>query len=928
MTDVQELVSWLLPSVYIALIGVIYGFYALVKKRSQNDHSKYTPVGDAPLDLADIRDNGTVPLLSHADGGSGAGNSSNEDDVEPEEGMETWTVTETGALWATVGLTLLLAVYHGAKAVIEAVDGGDRSDVTMHAVLCASSVIAAACRDADHWQHSPEYVGPAPHAPSPRRRRAWLWLFPYFNLTFVTALLRYVRGDSGGATSFVDYMSQDELWALVAQGACLVLVTHSVLVGARVTRLYHAPNAEYKAGIFSWLMFSWFTPIIARGQRKQLGLPDLPPQMTWDRSRYVWWRFVRTAGQQRSAKKKRQQQQQQRSGGPGLALRLFRLVRPLFVAQGLWQLLATLAEFTSPLAMQQIVDFVGTYTGGAVDARTTFFVGLLFVGPVVQGIADGRNFHMGRRIGCRVRSALVGAIFRKMLRSDMSSASYSAGELTNLMSVDAAAVLEFSGYTHFMWTTSLSVLLCVGLLFYVLGVSAFGGVAFMLLSIPLGKWTTSKTQWTTSKMQTYQRQLMKDKDARMGVVGEVLQGIRIIKLFAWEKNFLGRISEARGAEMASLRGYMIMMAGVIVQWNSVTTLRNSITTLVGLCTFLVHTRLLGKSLSASQGFTSLALFNLLRFPLLVLPDVFNFYLQAKVSLDRIEAFLYRDEWSHPPKKEGGDEGGEGAGSGDAADDAPLLTSSGDASAAVEVEDVALLPPTLVGIDLEAGPGQLVCIYGPTGCGKSSLLMGDWEVPAILGEVRRLEGTVQVGGRIAYASQRAWIQNASLRDNVLFGAPYDPIWYNSVLQRAWIQNASLRDNILFGAPYDPVWYNSVLQACALAPDLELLEAGDMTEIGERGVNLSGGQQQRVSLARALYANADVYLLDDMLSPVDMHAGPFRVLSAADAHVGAFHVLSAVDAHVGEHLFKRCVRDLLVTRGKTVVMVSHQIALTAR
>ncbi|CAM9715193.1 unnamed protein product, partial [Hapterophycus canaliculatus] len=168
--------------------------------------------------------------------------------------------------------------------------------------------------------------------------------------------------------------------------------------------------------------------------------------------------------------------------------------------------------------------------------------------------------------------------------------------------------------------------------------------------------------------------------------------------------------------------------------------------------------------------------------------------------------------------------------------------------------------TLSNVTLEVKPGELVCVYGPTGCGKSSLLL------SLLGEVRRVEGTVEINGTVAYAAQRAWIQNATLRDNILFGTPYDP-------ER----------------------YARVLSACALSSDLDLLEAGDQTEIGEKGINLSGGQQQRVSLARAVYSQADVYLLDD--------------------------VLSAVDAHVGEHIFKHCVRGIL--RDKAVVMVTHQV-----
>ncbi|CAN0094544.1 unnamed protein product, partial [Hapterophycus canaliculatus] len=201
---------------------------------------------------------------------------------------------------------------------------------------------------------------------------------------------------------------------------------------------------------------------------------------------------------------------------------------PQVISQGLWQLVATLTEFLPSIAMQQIIDFVSAYNekGGGVTGRITFFVVLLFLGPILQGLADGRNFHTGRRIGCRVRGSLVGSIFRKMLAMDTASSTYSSGQLTNLMSVDAQSVLEYSCYTHFIWATSLQVIISVALLFYVLGIAAMGGVAFMVLSVPLGKWTTKKTQ-------AFQKILMTRKDDRMSVVGETMQ----VRTVPWVRSF-------------------------------------------------------------------------------------------------------------------------------------------------------------------------------------------------------------------------------------------------------------------------------------------------------------------------------------------------------------------------------------------------------
>jgi len=173
-------------------------------------------------------------------------------------------------------------------------------------------------------------------------------------------------------------------------------------------------------------------------------------------------------------------------------------------------------------------------------------------------------------------------------------------------------------------------------------------------------------------------------------------------------------------------------------------------------------------------------------------------------------------------------------------------------------------PVLKGVNLEAERGHLICIYGTTGGGKSTLLL------SLLGEIKQMafqRSNVTLKGRVAYAGQKAWIRNTTVREN-----------------------------ILFGLPMDQARYEAVIDTCALRIDLKLLEGGDLTEIGEKGANLSGGQAQRINLARAVYSNADVVLLDD--------------------------VLSAVDSHVGEHIFRECITGPLL-RGTTRILVTHQV-----
>ena len=195
---------------------------------------------------------------------------------------------------------------------------------------------------------------------------------------------------------------------------------------------------------------------------------------------------------------------------------------------------------------------------------------------------------------------------------------------------------------------------------------------------------------------------------------------------------------------------------------------------------------------------------------------------------------------------------------------PIATSSVDTSSVATSSTASgpeALPPTLVNLSLRVPRGAVVGVAGPVGCGKTSLLA------ALINDIPRVSGRVVVRGSLAYCAQEPWIQNATLRQNVLFGQPF---------------NADR--------------YARVVSACALDTDLDMLEAGDATLIGERGINLSGGQKARVALARACYSRADVYLLDD--------------------------VLAAVDAEVGQHLWQKCILGLLRERGHTVVFVTHQ------
>ena len=453
-------------------------------------------------------------------------------------------------------------------------------------------------------------------------------------------------------------------------------------------------------------------------------------------------------------------------------------------------------------------------------------------------------------------------------------------------------------------------------------------------------------------LQILQERLMRQKDERMGLITEAIGAIRTIKLHGWEGEFESRIAAKREREVATLLSFQKLNAITSTMWLTTPTT-------AGLASFLIKSQLIAPyTITAAEGFTSLTLFQLLSVSLTFLPYVINSAIQANVGLRRISRFLTLKDvdgrttssaelplehgagqmltasfaWSSPPPekttKPAKLEAAARKGTRSArrakvescaaeGGTAPLLAPTPAAldavrgaaaptaapDAAPDAEHAIAIPLTLKNITLKISPGKLTLIVGPTGCGKSSLLA------ALLGDCPRIDGAVSLEGRVSYCPQRAWVANATLRDNITFGAansppppgfrsypthPYrmpHPLPSHPSISYA----APARDA---GRPFDQSRYDAVLHACALQNDLLLLPAGDMTEIGERGVNLSGGQQQRVNLARACYADSDVILLDD--------------------------VLSAVDAHVSAHIVDNCLRGLL--EGRTRVLVTHSVALT--
>ncbi|CAL1531990.1 unnamed protein product [Lymnaea stagnalis] len=455
---------------------------------------------------------------------------------------------------------------------------------------------------------------------------------------------------------------------------------------------------------------------------------------------------------------------------------------------------------------------------------------LLFITQMVKSVLFNFSFWMSQIVGMQLKSTLIAAIYKKALTMNNESKKDStAGEIVNLMSVDCQRVQDVMNFFFFAWTTPLQVVIAIAVLYQYIGFSVFAGLAVLLLTVPFNS-------YIAAKQQTLQVENLKYKDARLRLTNEALCGMKVLKLYAWEPPFHNKISEIRGQETRVLLKIAYLNVLISVCFNAAPYL-------VMLATFAVYVTMSEDNhLDANKAFVALSFFNLLRVPLALLSTIISMSVQAVVSIERINAFLC---------------------TGDLRPDNVVKDSR--ANFAIEVENGFFTwdksaGPTLRNINLRIPEGKLYAVVGPVGCGKSSLMS------ALLGEMERLSGTASIKSKLAY-----------------------------VPQQAWIQNATVKDNILFGKPFSKKRYKKVISACALERDLEILSAGDMTEIGEKGINLSGGQKQRVSLARAVYSNADIFIFDDPLS--------------------------AVDTHVGKHIFNKVIGHKGMLKGKTRVLVTH-------
>ncbi|KAK3846019.1 MAG: P-loop containing nucleoside triphosphate hydrolase protein [Linnemannia gamsii] len=434
-------------------------------------------------------------------------------------------------------------------------------------------------------------------------------------------------------------------------------------------------------------------------------------------------------------------------------------------------------------------------------------------------------------LGVQVKASISVLIYRKALV--LARIRGGAGEIINIMSTDVARIVEAVTNFHFLWSALVETILILALAFPTVGwAAALTAVILVLVVLPVQIYLGR----LTSNIQIEQTAITTE---RVHLMSEILTAIKLIKFYAWETPFQEQINQVRAKELAlfkrNLQVKAINMAVVF-----------ALPVIVAVSSLAVYNKRRTGLIDSSVVFTALSIFNTLRYPFLMLPIAVKSTSGARLALRRLDDFLTQPE-VEPLKEYSVSEGGDTA--------IELI----DGEFTWDGEDNG---PALQGINLKVKRGEVIAIVGDVGSGKSSF------VAALLGQIR---------------------QTGSGPKLKLYGkSSYVP-------QEAWLNNLTLRENIVFGKDFEEERYNTTVKVCALERDLTLLPHGDQTEIAERGSNLSGGQKQRVSLARAVYHKSDVILMDDPLS--------------------------AVDQNVGKHIFDQCIRGYLT--GRTVIIVTHQL-----
>ncbi|XP_075704168.1 ATP-binding cassette sub-family C member 8-like, partial [Rhinoderma darwinii] len=593
--------------------------------------------------------------------------------------------------------------------------------------------------------------------------------------------------------------------------------------------------------------------------------------------------------------------------------------RPL-VLSSIFRIMADMLGFAGPLCVSGIVHHL-SQENETFHPRTVFFgvsfissqeflantyvlAVLLFFALLLQRTFLQASYYVAIETGINLRGAIQTKIYNKILHlstSNMSMGEMTSGQICNLVAIDANQLMWFFFLCPNLWAMPVQIIVGIILLYYILGISAFIGAAVIIVLAPV-------QYFVATKLSQAQRSTLEYSNERLKKTNEMLRGIKLLKLYSWEQIFHSGVEETRHKEMTCLKAFAL--------YTSISIFMNAAIPIAAvLITFVVHVHLLSRNdFSPAVAFASLSLFNILVTPLFLLSSVVRSTVKALVSVQKLSEFFsgeeiaeetdkylrslktgnqnkyqavplkvvnrrrpIREDWNiiNCPQRRPEDDPEE--------EEFCIKLSGGFFT---WTPDGA---PALSNIDIRIPQGQLTMIVGQVGCGKSSLLL------ATLGEMHKISGDVCWNRGVAdsevaedmSAEQEVTVDVAIRRRRAVAYAS----------QKPWLLNATVEENITFESPFNKQKYKAVIDACSLQPDIDILPHGDQTQIGERGINLSGGQRQRISVARALYQQTSVVFLDD----------PF----------------SALDIHLSDHLMQDGILKMLRDINRTTVLVTHKL-----
>ncbi|CAI9103407.1 OLC1v1001876C1 [Oldenlandia corymbosa var. corymbosa] len=576
-----------------------------------------------------------------------------------------------------------------------------------------------------------------------------------------------------------------------------------------------------RATLLQLITFSWLNPLFKIGYEKPLYQEQVPDVDFRDSAHTLSPSFDDCLDH---VKRK------DGTTNPSIYKALYIFGRKKAAINAFFAVIGAATSYVGPYLINDLVEFLINKKSRSL--RSGYLLALAFLSAkMVETIAQRQWIFGARQLGLRLRAALISCIYQKgLVLSSTSRQRRTSGEIINIMGVDVERISDFIWYMNMIWMLPIQISLAVYVLHNNLGWGSLIALA-ATLTVMCGNIPLTRTR------KRFQGEIMKAKDDRMKVTSEVLCVMRTIKLQAWDNYFSQKLENLRKIEHHWLWKSLRLQTIIVFIFCGSPSFISGVT--------FVGCVLLGIPLTAGRVLSALATFRMLQDPMFKLPELLSVIIQGKVSADRIASYLHEDEIRF---------------------DSLSFIAKEKTEFSIEIDngkfswDNDSSNATLDGINLKVKRGMKVAICGTVGSGKSSLLS------CILGEMSKHSGIVRISGTKAY-----------------------------VPQSPWILNGHVRENILFGSPFDNYKYLRTVEACALRKDFELFPAGDRTEIGERGINMSGGQKQRIQIARAMYQDADIYLLDD----------PF----------------SAVDAHTGTQLFKDCLMGIL--KEKTIIYVTHQV-----